>query len=110
MACEVQAQRGWGRSGLEGAAWAVPQLHLQCGHCPSWRGGPAMPCASLHLPTCPPVLRPARYLSLGLCAHTSLGLGAPSFLEVGTGWLCGSPSEVHLGGAAAVALWVVVVG
>ena len=69
-----------------------------------------MPCASLHLPTCPPVLRPARYLSLGLCAHTSLGLGAPSFLEVGTGWLCGSPSEVHLGGAAAVALWVVVVG
>lgn len=50
-----------------------------------------MPCASLHLPACPPAPRPARSLSLGLCAHTSLGLGAPSFLEVGSGWLCGSP-------------------
>ena len=56
-----------------------------------------MPCASLHPPTCPRVLRPARCLSLGLCGHTSLGLGAPSFLEVGTGWLCGSPRP-SLGG------------
>lgn len=97
MAREVQAQRGWGRSGLEGAAWAVPWLHLQRGQRPSWRGGPAMPCASLHPPTCPRVLRPARCLSLGLCGHTSLGLGAPSFLEVGTGWLWGSPRP-SLGG------------
>ena len=56
-----------------------------------------MPCASLHLPTCPRILRPARCLSLGLCGHTSRGLGAPSFLEVGTGWLCGSPRP-SLGG------------
>lgn len=50
-----------------------------------------MPCASLHLPACPPALRPARSLSLGLCAHTSLGLGARSFLP---------------GGGQRVAVWV----
>ena len=90
----MQAQRGWGRGGLEGVAWAgtpaspsvwsLPLPEVRAGHALRL---PTPAC----LPPRPPALRLARSLSLGLCAHTSLGLGAPSFLEVGSGWLCGSP-------------------
>lgn len=47
-------------------------------------GGLAMPCASLHLPTCPPSLDLPSVFLWSLCAHTSLGLGAlPSWWALG---------------------------
>ena len=67
----MQSQRGWGRSGLEGVAWAgtpaspsVWSLPL-----PEVRAGHAL---RLPTPACtapPPALRPARSLSGPLCPH-----------------------------------------